>query len=510
MKRIIVNLLFAKEFECNTIIEALRFLPERENIEFIFITNGEEPFALAYFKECPDCNYKFIYEWHQEDRNALDLHKKYNANGVFIYDSPLSDSSQAGFSQIQNPKIDVFYLAKKTKSSYSIDEDTIIDSINLLIEYLNKNKLQNLSFLRSQIAHYEKQENAIIELLKQNFELTELLPEGIQSINTVEKNTIVTLFPMLIQGIVELFQPATTAIFNHRLNVPTVDVSKFHEYKPSISQKIRYCMIQLYNQICNTQSDTNTYSYKSFAGMYDRYMAHVTYQKWVDFLIHRYIAQFDRMPKSIAEIACGTANISNLFAKQNYHVIAFDKSPEMLDIARDKNQMLNLFQADMTNFKFKQNIDLLILLFDSINYLNSKEEILNLFACVKKSLQKSSLFIFDISTIYNSREHFDNFINLEENNQTFFVHRADHLAYKKKQMNRLNIFSKAFLGYRREDETHQQKVWRANELVELIKKANLKLTGIYDSTQLRNLIKDNINLIDNNSPRLFFIIKNEE
>ncbi|HOQ80517.1 MAG TPA: hypothetical protein PLH63_05585, partial [Candidatus Cloacimonadota bacterium] len=81
---------------------------------------------------------------------------------------------------------------------------------------------------------------------------------------------------------------------------------------------------------------------------------------------------------------------------------------------------------------------------------------------------------------------------------------------KKKQMNRLNIFSKAFLGYRREDETHQQKVWRANELVELIKKANLKLTGIYDSTQLRNLIKDNINLIDNNSPRLFFIIKNEE
>ncbi|HOQ79973.1 MAG TPA: hypothetical protein PLH63_02805, partial [Candidatus Cloacimonadota bacterium] len=146
MKRIIVNLLFAKEFECNTIIEALRFLPERENIEFIFITNGEEPFALAYFKECPDCNYKFIYEWHQEDRNALDLHKKYNANGVFIYDSPLSDSSQAGFSQIQNPKIDVFYLAKKTKSSYSIDEDTIIDSINLLIEYLNKNKLQNLSF----------------------------------------------------------------------------------------------------------------------------------------------------------------------------------------------------------------------------------------------------------------------------------------------------------------------------------------------------------------------------
>ncbi|MCB5250669.1 MAG: class I SAM-dependent methyltransferase [Candidatus Cloacimonetes bacterium] len=510
MKRILVNLFSANEKECEIIINAIRFLPERGDIHFIFIGKKEQPSTLENLTNQPDCKRDYSYEWHKVKKDDSDIDIKHQADGILCYNLPMKKALNAGFYQILNPKLEIYYFANINNNSYNIDNKNLHKSLSSLIKHLKASKTSSVYFLKSQLSAYIDTEDSVLKELENSFAVIKLSLSDLKDIKSFKSAPIITLFPNYIQSLLDIFLPSSNANLYHGHTIPIINLDKFVRYKPNIKQQIRYCILQLLQIIQKNNESKENYNYNSFAFLYDKYMAHVAYQKWISFILSRYRYEFGKNPKTIAEIACGTANISNILATNNYDVIAFDKSPEMLDVALHKNSSLQLFQADMTNFEIEKEIDLFVLLFDSINYLTNKEEILSLFSCVKKHLRKNSMFIFDISTIYNSKENFDNFINLEESSQTFFIHRADYLSYKNKQINRLNIFHETFLGYRQENELHQQKVWRAPELVELIKEANLDLISIYNDHQLRNLINENHKIIDTNTPRLFFIIKNEQ
>lgn len=127
-------------------------------------------------------------------------------------------------------------------------------------------------------------------------------------------------------------------------------------------------------------------------------------------------------PKLIAELGCGTGNITGRLAKEGYDMIGIDISEEMLSVARQKavdegdKNILYLLQ-DMTEFELYGTVDVILCLCDSINYITEYEDIVKVFKLVNNYLEPGGLFIFDINTEYKFKNILgeNTFADSEEN-----------------------------------------------------------------------------------------------
>ncbi len=74
----------------------------------------------------------------------------------------------------------------------------------------------------------------------------------------------------------------------------------------------------------------------------------------------------------------------------------------MLNQCTDK---LNKVCCDMTALPFKKKFDLILSSFDSVNYLRSNKNLLQLFKEVNNSLTEKGIFTFDAALESNSYKH---------------------------------------------------------------------------------------------------------
>ncbi|MCF7919676.1 MAG: class I SAM-dependent methyltransferase [Candidatus Cloacimonetes bacterium] len=220
-------------------------------------------------------------------------------------------------------------------------------------------------------------------------------------------------------------------------------------------------------------------SYSIFARFYDDYMEHVDYDNWVNFILSQYNQRHADGMGIILELACGTGNIANRLVKRRFTVEASDISEEMIAIAGSKPFAANFHQADMLTPLPHNRYDLILLLFDSLNYLQTPFQVKKLFANVKSSLCTNGMFIFDISTEKNCLDNFDGFLNIEDNEDSFLVHQSFYLPDDKIQETQLTLFTKEGDYYRRDDEQHHQKIYPIPELIKMIRKSKLEIFGIY-------------------------------
>lgn len=106
-------------------------------------------------------------------------------------------------------------------------------------------------------------------------------------------------------------------------------------------------------------------SYDTIAQFYDSVVADPTEKAlWLKQLIRKYHPE----AKSVLELACGTANILEVLAK-DYYVAGLDNSAEMLKVAHKKLSKTKFYQADMSNFKLDKKFDTILCIYDSINHL---------------------------------------------------------------------------------------------------------------------------------------------
>lgn len=248
-------------------------------------------------------------------------------------------------------------------------------------------------------------------------------------------------------------------------------------------------------------------SYDVFAPFYDHYMQHVDYERWVAQMLRIYGKQTKRELNDVLELACGTGSIALKFVQLGFRVKACDRSVEMLKIAEKKIASDCLYQATLTDKVAEESFDLIVCTFDSVNYLTTAPEILTMLQAVHAGLRKDGLFIFDISSLKNSLDNFDGYMNIEDTKDSFLVHQSDYDGEAHLQKTRLTIFQRFDNHYIRLDETHVQKVWKVAELMDVIHKSGLDCVGLYSMNQERNLISQNFNKLDRLYSRLFFALK---
>lgn len=245
--------------------------------------------------------------------------------------------------------------------------------------------------------------------------------------------------------------------------------------------------------------------YEDFAYFYDYLMRDVDYDGWFDY-IQQILKLNDFMPESVLELACGTGNMSIRMAKMGLDVTAVDMSADMLNIAEQKAVQngvdIRFIQQDITQLEVHKPFDLILCLCDSINYILEHEKIEQLFRRVKESLDNNGIFIFDINSRYKLKDiigcntfaesyqqvsyiwenYYDQLNHQSEFYLTFFINKGEH--------------------YIRKEETHYQRAYTIDQILESLHKAGFDDVDTYEAFGFENPTEC--------SERINFVVKNQK
>ena len=149
--------------------------------------------------------------------------------------------------------------------------------------------------------------------------------------------------------------------------------------------------------------------YGEVAAIYDGLMENVPHSAWLS-RIEREAQKRGKTPKSALDVACGTGIVTELLWQRGYRPLyAFDISPAMVTIARTKAATWTEATAETPRF-FVQDaaeldldgltFDLLVSLFDSINYILDPERLQEAFRRLYAYTAPGGMLAFDMNSRY--------------------------------------------------------------------------------------------------------------
>lgn len=244
--------------------------------------------------------------------------------------------------------------------------------------------------------------------------------------------------------------------------------------------------------------------YTGFAAVYDMFMDNVPYEEWAVY-VTKLLNKYGIDKGLVLELGCGTGSMTRQLAAGGYDMIGIDNSEEMLQIARDrceedKNKILYLCQ-DMREFELYGTVAAAISVCDSMNYILSEEELLQVFKLVNNYLDPNGLFIFDLDTQYAYEEVLGDSTIAENRSEGSFI--WENTYYEEEQMNEINLSlfiperldseegteSRAKL-FRRYEETHYRRAYSLKTVKQLIEAAGMEWIGAYEALTEKKPKKD--------------------
>ncbi len=148
-------------------------------------------------------------------------------------------------------------------------------------------------------------------------------------------------------------------------------------------------------------------NYTAFARYYDDLMSDVDYKEIaqkINDIVNEYFPDAD----FLIDIACGTGSLSEELTKLGFNVLGVDISQEMLSVAENKKLNSGLGMryifGDMTDWTLGESkADVIVCMMDSLNHLDSFEEIKKAFISAYDNLTFGGLFVFDMNTPYKHK-----------------------------------------------------------------------------------------------------------
>ncbi len=154
--------------------------------------------------------------------------------------------------------------------------------------------------------------------------------------------------------------------------------------------------------------------FTEIAPYYDRIMSFVNYPAWISY-IERILQINGIKENNLLDLACGTGTCLLMWYRRGYRVIGLDSSKGMLEVCRKKfplaaieDGLVQLIYGDLRNFSLPNPVPIITCLYDSLNYLLTKEELLSCFRSVYKNLSRKGIFIFDMNTIHALQDEWGN------------------------------------------------------------------------------------------------------
>ena len=140
------------------------------------------------------------------------------------------------------------------------------------------------------------------------------------------------------------------------------------------------------------------YEFEEVAPYYDTLMASVPYGRWVDY-VERLLAIYHSPALRVLDLACGTGQVGVELRRRGYSALGADLSEPMVRACARQLPPLPAVVMDATRLGLQPAcLDLVVCLFDSLNYILDPEGLRRCFAEVHRALRPGKLFIFDMNT----------------------------------------------------------------------------------------------------------------
>lgn len=235
-------------------------------------------------------------------------------------------------------------------------------------------------------------------------------------------------------------------------------------------------------------------AYTGFASVYDIFMDNVPYREWSEFVI-KLLEQYGVKEGLVCELGCGTGSITRRLRDAGYDMIGIDLSEDMLYEAREyewnreeqNGKDILYLNQDMREFELYGTVAAVVSLCDSMNYLLTEEDLRKVFRLVNNYLDPGGVFIFDMNTIHKYRDVIGDTTIAENREECSFI--WENAYQKDTGLNQydITIFKKAEWDeeekelFERITETHLQRAYGIERIIELIREAGMEFVTMYDA-----------------------------
>jgi ubiquinone/menaquinone biosynthesis C-methylase UbiE len=226
-------------------------------------------------------------------------------------------------------------------------------------------------------------------------------------------------------------------------------------------------------------------TYDKFAEVYDKIMSGNFYKDYFIF-IEKAMKNLKFKPRNILEVACGTGRLMEIFHKKGYPIEGVDLSEGMLRMAKKKG--LKVHRGNMINFKLNKKYDLVLNVFDSLNYVQKSSDLQKCFETANRHMTDKGIFIFDMNSDFKINKIIPTFgVEYHHVGNYDLIWLNHHKPNK--WISEMILFSKANGKYERFYEKHVEKAYRLSEVKKLLKAADFEILGIYSDAEFSRVTK---------------------
>ena len=218
--------------------------------------------------------------------------------------------------------------------------------------------------------------------------------------------------------------------------------------------------------------------YTGFAGIYDEFMDNVPYDEWADYL-HKLLEDSGINGGILCELGCGPGKITRRLKRFGYDMIGIDNSMEMLQIARSKekpgDESILYLQQDMREFELYGTVAGIVSICDSMNYIQTKADLLKVFKLADNYLDIGGIFIFDMNTVHYYRDVLADSVICDNREDCCLIWENSYDSRNFKNRFDLTMFFRKEADlYRRCEETHFQRAYAIEDVKKLLDKAGFE------------------------------------
>lgn len=231
-------------------------------------------------------------------------------------------------------------------------------------------------------------------------------------------------------------------------------------------------------------------AYQNLASVYDQFMKHAPYDKWVSFT-EKMVDLYGVSGKRMVDLGCGTGEITLRLSDRGFDVTGVDISETMLAEASQKamQQKKNIFwvQQDIRTLQGFENVDVCVSYCDVMNYVTEKKDIETVCQNVFHSLNKAGLFIFDIHYLpYVTEQLVDcNFSDVMDD--AAYIWECEPGETEGEMHHFITFFARQGNGqYHRYDEYHHQQTYATDFYTTALEKAGFTKIQFYADFSTEN------------------------
>lgn len=227
-------------------------------------------------------------------------------------------------------------------------------------------------------------------------------------------------------------------------------------------------------------------AYENLAALYDGLMRDIDYEQWARYL-DELLRCYHCPGKVLADLGCGTGNITIPLAHLGWEITGLDRSQAMLEEARQKSAACGVrvewLERDMTRPELEDLAPQGVLAtFDAFNYILEPETLQMMLQDLYWSMAEDGLLIFDLNTPYKLRRTLGDNLYSYHDEQVDYVWENHWDAEEDVTQMQLTFFvrDEATGLYRRSQEYHEEKVYEP-ELVKMwLSLAGFTVEALYE------------------------------